>query len=185
MQEVCSTVKLLSKAGRIFDSAIASFAMLAAVVLAFGTGLVNTQVVMRRFLHSPILWELEVTEFCLLYITFLGAAWVLKEEGHVSVDIVVNRLSPKTKIILNIIISIIGIAAFILFTWYGTRLTIEFFQTSFYLGTASRTPKGPIMMIIPFGSFFMIIQFIRRLHKNWELWHEYKTSAITATKIGV
>jgi TRAP-type C4-dicarboxylate transport system permease small subunit len=52
------------------------------------------EVLLRYGFTSPILWVVEPSEYALLWITFLGAAWVLRHGGHVRVDILLQYLSP-------------------------------------------------------------------------------------------
>ena len=107
----------------------------------------------------------EVTECLLLFITFLGTAWLLREEGHVKVDIVLNRLKPQTTAFLGIISSIMGVLVSITLTIYGFNVTWDNFQRSIYTPTALEIPVFAILAIIPIGSLMLFIQFIRRTGK--------------------
>ena len=52
---------------------------------------------MRYFLNRPLVWVLELTEYALLWVTFLGAAWLLRQGGHVQVDVIVDFMSRRWK----------------------------------------------------------------------------------------
>lgn len=119
-------------------------------------------VVMRFFLRAMQDWTFEVVEYALLYITFLGAAWVLKEEGHVKMDLVLNKLGPNARAILNIITSSIGIIIFSLLTWFGMKVTWEYFLGGVSRLTILRPPLFTILAIIPIGCFFLLIQCFKR-----------------------
>ena len=108
------SVKLWKKFDAIFDSIIGAGAILAAVLVAFVTIAVLLDITMRYFLGRPQVWVLEIVEYCLLFITFLAAAWVLKREGHVKMDIAIARLKPGNQAMANIITSVLG--ALIFFT---------------------------------------------------------------------
>ena len=56
---------------------------------------------LRYFFNSPLLWGTEVTEILLLYITFLGMAWVFREDGHVVIDVFTSKAIGRKKKILN------------------------------------------------------------------------------------
>ncbi len=102
----------ISKLGRVFDFAIDKMARLADVILMFLMLSVCADVILRYFFNRPQAWVAEISEYLLLYITFLGAAWVLKNEGHVIVDVLVAQVSPKARAVLGVISSVIG--AFVL-----------------------------------------------------------------------
>ena len=58
---------------------------------------VNVDLFMRFFFHAPIMGMNEVTELFLLYITFLGTAWVYRDDGHVVVDVLLYNLVEGRK----------------------------------------------------------------------------------------
>ena len=123
------------------------------------------QVIMRYFFKSPIIWVSEVIESLLLYITFLGSAWLLREEGHVKVDLILNMLRPKTVALFGIVSSIIGIFVSVVLSLYGSRLTWDHFERGIYTPTVMELPIFLILLIIPIGSYMLIIQFVRRAAK--------------------
>ena len=157
-------MKLLGKTSAIFDSTIGIFAIFAAVLLAFIMLSVCTEVVTRYFLGRPLIWVIEVTEFVLVWITFLGAAWVLKREAHVVMDIVLVRLEPRTQALVNIITSVIGVAICLVLTGYGAFVTWDLYQREQFLPTILRPPSHILFAIIPIGSFLLFIQFLRRTY---------------------
>ncbi len=107
-------------------------------------------------------WVLEGTEYALLYITFLVAAWLLKKEGHVKVDIVLNQLGPRARAILNFATSIILAVLCLLLVWYGAQSTLENFQKGLLSVRYYELPKFVFLIIIPVGSFFLLIQSLKR-----------------------
>ena len=117
---------------------------------------------MRYFLNRPQAWVLEYAEFGIVWFTFLSAAWILKREGHVKVDILVNQLSRRNQALLGSITSIIGVILCFSLTVYGVQVTWYSFQKNLSLFTYLRTPQGPVYAIIPAGGFLLFIQFLRR-----------------------
>ena len=160
-------MKRLTKSARIFDITINSFAYLAALYLAFILLSVSAGVVMRYFVGQPLNWVLELSEYGLLYITFLAATWILKREGHVKIDLVLDRLTSRTRAIVNIITSIICILVCLTLVWYGSKITVEYFLMGRYEDTPLRIPLAYVLGIIPLGSFLLAIQFIRRTYGYW------------------
>ncbi|MFC2047546.1 TRAP transporter small permease, partial [Chloroflexota bacterium] len=115
-------------------------------------------------------WVIEVGEYGLLYMSFLGAAWVLRREGHVKMDLVLNRLKLRSQVLLNVITSILGAIVFLIVTWYSAHFTWDLFQLGYIVDAYLDPPKWPIMAIIPVGSFLFSIQFLRRSYgylRNW------------------
>ena len=149
----------------IFDRTLNVMTFLAGILLIFIMLSVCMEVILRSFINRPQIWVTEVTECLLLYITFLGTAWLLREEGHVKVDLVLNRLKPQTTAFLGIISSIMGVLVSITLTIYGFNVTWDYFQRGIYTPTALEIPVYLILLIIPIGSLMLFIQFIRRTGK--------------------
>ena len=121
-------------------------------------------VTLRYSINRPITWVFEATEYSLLYITFLGTAWLLKKEGHVKLDLLLNMLKPKTRTFLNIITSILLALVCLLLTWYGTASTIDHFQRGVTSVKYYEPPIFIFLMIIPIGGLLLFIQSIKRTY---------------------
>jgi TRAP-type C4-dicarboxylate transport system permease small subunit len=80
-----------------FDYLIDTLAVIAGAVMCALTVLVCVDVGVRNFRLFAMPWSLEVAEYSLLVVTFLGAPWVLVTGGHISIDIVVDRLAPDAR----------------------------------------------------------------------------------------
>jgi len=83
--------------------------------------IVCVDLTLRYVFNSPLIWGTEVTEILLLYITFLGAAQVFREDSHVVIDIFLVFGSPLRRKILGLIsCTLVGVVAGIL-VYYGLR----------------------------------------------------------------
>ena len=147
-----------------FDRTIGLLALLGAIILVFMMVIVDYEVVARYLLNRPTAWMLEVVEYALLYLAFLGAAWVLKEEGHIKMDLVLNRLDPRAQVWLNIATSIIGAIICLVITWYGVKVAWDLYQSGQYYAAFLKPPKYIIVAIVPVGCFLLFIQFLRRAY---------------------
>ncbi len=98
---------------------------LGAVILAFLTLAVCWDVIARSVAGKPLVWLLEFTEYGLLFMTFLCTAWVLKNEGHVTSDLLLAALSPKNQAFLNTATSLLGAVICLFLFWFGTVVSWE------------------------------------------------------------
>ena len=156
----------------IFDAILNVFAFLSALLLAFIMLSICLEVIMRYFLNRPLVWVIEMSEYALLYITFLGTAWLLRREGHVTVDILLVRLNPKNQAALGFFSSIIGIIISLVFIWYGSDVAWDHYQRGVFKPTVLQFPTAPILAIIPIGSVILAMQFIRRGYLFLQKWRE-------------
>ena len=154
----------------VFDGILNLFGVLAALTIIFMMLAVTYEVVMRYFLNRPTIWVIEVVEWSMVWITFLGAAWVLRTGGHVKMDIVLNRLSPRAQVLLNVVTSIIGALICLTLFWYSSQLTWDHFLRGVLESRMLAVPKAPLLVIIPVGSFLLFIQFLRRAYGYLSRW---------------
>ena len=73
---------------------IDAFAVLAMFILVGLVVCVSMEVVMRYFAGSPTRWVNEFSEYALLWLAFLAAPWILREDAHVKVEMLTETLSP-------------------------------------------------------------------------------------------
>lgn len=150
------------EAGRgVFDRIIGFFAVIAGVLLIIMTLVVCYNVLMRYFIGDPPVWATEITEYIMLYATFLAAAWVLKEKGHVRIDILVGQLSSRGQYILNTIACLLGITACSILLYHSARATYSLYVREVISLKILPFPKYILIGVIPFGMLLTLIQFIR------------------------
>lgn len=163
-------MRLLTKTGVIFDRILGVGIYVAGVAVVYAWVTVCVDVVMRYFLGRPQLWVVQFSEYSLLYLTLLGAAWVLKREGHVKMEAVLSWFSPRTQLLINSITSIACAITCLVVAWYSAELAWSLFQRGIRIVAVIEVPRVVIVGIIPVGSFLLFIQFLRRTHgflRNW------------------
>jgi TRAP-type C4-dicarboxylate transport system permease small subunit len=153
-----------------FDQLLGFLVYVASAMLAFILLAVCWDVIARTLAGSPLPWVLEFTEYSLLYVTFLCTAWVLRNEGHVNTDLLLIALRKDHRAFLNGITSIIGAGVSILLTCFGLLVSLEKLREGSFQPTAMAPPDFPLFIIIPFGFFLLLIQFIRRACRHFSEW---------------
>ena len=69
--------------------------------------LVVTQVVTRYVLEDPPLWSEEFARYALVWLTFLGAAWLVALNDHITVHGLDLIFSRRGKIILDAVVQVV------------------------------------------------------------------------------
>jgi len=159
---VAFMARMIRKAGPIFDRILDVFSVIACVVILSIMVAVSVKVVFRYFLLARLIGVDELAESALLYITFLGGAWLLRREGHVSIDILFIRLRKGARTLLTVITSLLGAAVSTILVYSGTIATIDVWRRGVFTPTILEVPKVAILCIIPLGSTLLAIQFLRR-----------------------
>lgn len=162
----------MTKAGRIFDKILLAGISISCAIILFQTLVVNGDVFMRYVFSDPIVWGEELSEYGLLYLTFLGAAWVLKKGGHLRMDMLFNRFRPKAQIMVDIFLNLVGAGIAGLFVWYGVTTSLEYYQRGIASVTSIQIPLAPVLMVIPVGSLLYLIQSLRMSYNGFIKWKD-------------
>ena len=113
-------------------------------------------VFLRYFLKAPIQGAYEITEFTMIVVVFLALAYTMVQKGHVGVDLLVTRLSPKARNIACCAISVLGLGVFFLITWQS----IVFAREQWIRGVTSAVlfiPVFPFILLVAFGSALLCL----------------------------
>jgi C4-dicarboxylate transporter, DctQ subunit len=144
----------------LFDRVLAVCFWVSVAILLFMMVAVCWDVIARKAWSKPLTWVLEYTEYGLLFIGMLAAPLVLKENGHVRIDLVLTRLGKKNEALLNAVTSIVCAATSAIVAWYGFMVSWEKLQSGSFQPTAHMTPDFPVFIVIPVGFLLMAICFV-------------------------
>lgn len=152
-----------------FDQLIHGLAIFAAVLFCLMGMMIIYQVTLRYLFNISPLWVNDAVEYILLTATFLGAAYVLKEEQHIEIDIAVNMLSAKNCYTVKAITSVLGSMVCLTVAWFGVITAIDNYVRKVAVYKAVELPKYLVMIPICIGSFLLAIQFVRRAYYYYSL----------------
>ena len=145
------------------------FAGISAVSAVFGAGLmlfimfsISYGALTRTFnLPSPI-WIVQINEYSLVWVCFLATAWVLAENKHVRVDILMTRFGRRKQTILLFIQDTVSTALCGVFCYLGGLSTWEHLRDKVVDVGSIDVPKGWILVVIPAGFLLLTLQFLLR-----------------------
>ncbi len=159
-------MKFMKRAEKTFDRLLDILAVFSSILICFMLCIVCYEVIARYFFNAPTTWVIEISSIILLFTPFLVGGWVLRRDGHVKMEIVLDLFSPKTRVVLKTITSFLAALACLILFFCGTKVALELYQTNYFTNTLLRLPKGPILAIIPFGFLLLFIQSLRKALGN-------------------
>lgn len=127
------------------------------------TFLVVLDVTLRYFFSSPIPGGVEATELILPYIVFLGLSYTLHVDGHVRVNLILDRLPNFLKKIADSLDCIVGIAFFGCLTYFGALHFWESFRILEFMMAPIKLPWWVGKFAMPLGTFAITLRFVFRL----------------------
>src|SRR5699024_1779201 len=113
---------------------------------------------LRFLLNKPIQGTLEFSQFWYMpIIVFLGLAIAERTDQHISAPIVYDRLSPRLKIELTIVSTVLSVALLIGFAWYGYQEALTHLQQR-SAGIVSEVPIWPARFLVPIGCVMFALE---------------------------
>lgn len=134
----------------------ASTLMILTSLLVFG------QVILRYAFNYSITWSEELSRIMIAWFIFLGSSIAVKENAHVSMDVLDHVLFGKAKQIVNIIIDLINMAFCILVIVSG----VQMLQSALALDITATSISIPMAIpyaSVPVGVAFMLIRYLFKL----------------------
>ena len=147
---------------RIFDSVLDAGAALSGALLVAVMLLTSIKVLFRYGLREGLMGVDQISGTLLVYIAFLGAAWVLRREEHVTIDLLVTRFRPKARRRMTCINSVIGALVCLIVAFYGTVEAVTSWQRGILIPAEIEIPRVINLGVIPLGAFLLCLQFMRR-----------------------
>jgi C4-dicarboxylate transporter, DctQ subunit len=148
-----------------FDRLLDVLAVLACLMIVFTMVSVSLDVCLRYFFNAPLLGITEITEYMMLWTCMLGAAWLLRVDGHVSIDIITNLVPGKPRKGLYIV-SVLACAATCAFiTYWGAVTTWDHFARGIRDFKVLEIPKWTFLVSIPLGFTLLAIEFLRKVRQ--------------------
>ena len=154
-------MKNKSKKG-IVDHVIDFMAGVAGILLVVAVLTICIEIIMRYFFLKPQVWSEELCEYILFTLAFLGAPWLLKKGGHVSVDIITERLSPRVRGYLGLFACGIGIFISAVITWFSIVAAWDCYVTGVVVTKTLTVGKHYFLAFITLGYFFLLLEFGRQ-----------------------
>jgi len=106
------------------------------------------------------------SEYALLVMPCLGAPWLVREKGHVYVEILLMTLRPKLRHRATIGIGIACILVCAVLAWYGFEVTLRNYVLNDIDVRSMDMPRWMVVVFIPIAFSMMAIEFARFLWRG-------------------
>lgn len=146
----------------IFDRIIDGLAYLGGILLGCAVIIKFCDIILRYFFNRPLTWDIEITEYVLFAVAFFGAAWLLREGGHVRIDVLDNFLSEKGKIYLHLFHSAIGALVSIILSLMSFVTAAYSYRDGLKVIKIYAIGKYYFLLIISLGFFLLLAEFLRQ-----------------------
>jgi TRAP-type C4-dicarboxylate transport system permease small subunit len=139
---------------------------IAALCLVAAALVVTEGIVVRKLFGMSAIWQIEASVFLLIFATFVGAPLVQRNEKHLNVDLVLIHLSPRTREIVLILVSVLSCLICALLAWYAWPMWWEALTRNDHSESLWGPPLWIPYLFLPLGMTLFFLQYIVHIKKK-------------------
>ncbi|ASJ73932.1 TRAP transporter small permease [Granulosicoccus antarcticus] len=162
---------------RLYDRLVDGFAVVSGLMLVWLMVAVVASVLIRNMGAQPPAWLFTSTEYSLFYLTLLGAPWLVREKGHVFVEVAISHLPEKALSVLSRIVMVICAAMCLLLAWKGLELAVGNYQDRDFDVRTYFIPMWIFTVTYPISFALMGIEFSRFIFSE-DCFHSSKSGEV-------
>lgn len=140
-----------------FMETLAEIAAAALAILVIW-GVIRTYV----FKASDIL-SVEVSEYLLVFICFASVAWVLRENRHVKMEVIISTLASRARLLTNAVTSILALGFCSVVVWKATEVMLYNYHRDFKSASLVGFPLWIPYFVIAIGILILSLQYLVRI----------------------
>ena len=134
--------------------------MLPLTILVFG------EVCLRYFFRTPTVWTSELCSYIFGGAGLLGGAYIMRQDGHIRMDLIRNRLGPRGRAILDTVTSMLTLTFCFVLAWKGFLNAWDATLIKETSGTTWDPAYWPYTWMLPAGAFLLLLQTLTTLLNN-------------------
>ncbi len=146
---------------RIYRGVLYGLAGLSGALLVWLMISVILSVFMRNMGMQPFAWLFTSAEYGLLYMTMFGAPWLVREKGHVHIELLTATLPETARNIVSRCVALACVLICLILAWKGLDLMLTNIERSDYDTRAYYFPRWILTMSFPISFSLMAFEFSR------------------------
>jgi C4-dicarboxylate transporter DctQ subunit len=141
-----------------YTAMLHGMAVLAGLLMAAMMTMIVIDVALRNLGYQSSAHFFTFTEYFLLLIALLGAPWLVREKGHIYIELGIMALPPAARPALQWIV--VGIC------WYGGAITLTDYLQSEKDVRSFDMPRWILTLSLPLSFGMMALEFLRCLARR-------------------
>lgn len=135
--------------------------------------------IIGRIAHNPILGSNEIIQLVMVILIMFGLVYTQTENAHVSIGLVVDRLSRRAQFYLDNVAYVLTFIVSMIVSWVFFNVGMKNMLVTVVSTDLVRIPHYPFNFIICLGFFLWGLEALLKIIK---LWQQPITDKITETK---
>ncbi len=118
---------------------------------------VTAEIFMRYLFNHPLPGHLELTQLLIAPAVFLALSWVQARRGHVGMDLLYEKLSPRGRAAADCLTLTLALVTFAVITWFSSQSTLTAWEVGDVTPTANITTWWS-RAAVPVGSALLCVR---------------------------
>ncbi|MGL4209375.1 MAG: TRAP transporter small permease [Candidatus Adiutrix sp.] len=162
-------IRFLKKCINFYDFMEARILVASLVVTV---GLIFMQIVMRAVFNSSLSWSEELARYIFIWQTWLGVSVGLKENKHITVEVLFKHIRGKKAQIIKIISSLLCVFLCVFLAWFGWKVM----RNAYIKSTVSSAMLAPLWVVYLALPVSCVIASLRHLGRLGEQFKQFYAS---------
>lgn len=160
MERLIKGLKYVDALSEWTGKAVSFFIPLLSMIVAYEVGA-------RYLFGRPTLWVHEMTDMLFGTSIIIGGAYTFYHGGHVNMDVIYGRFSPRTKAILDLITSFFTFSFLFILIWKGGQTAWKSLITLERDSTQWAPPVYPIRLMLVLGAILLLLQVLAKFIRDF------------------
>lgn len=151
---------------KVYAAVLYGMAALAGLLMVAMMATIFIDVVLRNLGTQSSAHFFTFNEYALLVVPCLGAPWMVREKGHIYVEMLLMSLPPRGRAWAVRLIGVICVAVCAVLAWYGGVITVSDFVHAERDVRSFDMPRWIVVGFIPLSFAMMALEFLRFLMRG-------------------
>jgi TRAP-type mannitol/chloroaromatic compound transport system permease small subunit len=142
------------------DDASEKTGKVVSLLIVFMMIITTTEVVARYVFNNPTIWAWPINRQLFGVFILFGGVYTLLHGGHIRVEVLYGRFSPKMKSIANLIALVCFLVFIGVLVWQGSLMAGNSLMSGERASGTFHIPLYPFKMLIPIAAFLFLLEGI-------------------------
>lgn len=148
---------------RAYERLTAVMAAAAACLILLMSLWITYDVATRNLFGLASPWAFDLSEYTLVWITFLAGPWLLLKDRHVRIELLIDQLSVRLQRAVGIVVSVVAILVCVILAWQCGIAAHDYLTRGDMMPRIWRIPRIFPYVVIPIGAVMLAVSFVFRL----------------------
>lgn len=149
--------------GRIYEGVLVGLAILAGLLLVFLVVIIGGEAILRLFNIGLLRGTVQFSEYALFSLAMLAAPWLLFNDGHLRVTVMLDNLKGRAKARVLLLTDVIGLVASAIALRYAVGVFVVSYQRGQLIFNDVVVSEWLLQWQVPLALALLVIEFLRRI----------------------